>query len=540
MITLKNNKYIARIVLAIFLLSLWSLCIQPVSIYANSHVAQYSSLPNYDIPLKEPNLAPKPVQDEDWFLGELPENIDYNKLPIVFVHGLHGHANEWWGGNEMYARTFKEGFRTAFVSLNGEKDNWDNGKQLADILKKISEYFGSKVNIVAHSKGGIDTQTALVHFGAHSYVNNVITLATPFHGTALADLAYSAPAKWLMKLLGNLDAGTESLQTSNMKHFREITDSNQNILKNTYYTAAGTDWGSVFSASWFGGVYLSGVGGSNDGQVNVISTQFPYGKQLFVAPFTHENMHQGSAVFEKINPILQKSNNSLQSPFIKNSITKEFKPNTQKTGQFMNGGMLPAHKTIEEKVSIDTSIQKTELYILTKNEDTHIEFISPSEEKYNTKNIQTMPMPENGVFDGSYLHRISINQPEKGDWKLYMSSTKEDAYFMMAQFNNNPIISINMDSVVKANTSIPLQIKIEDPETLNMASMKINIKKGESEISQEMDIKVLKEIKNNTLVKMIPSSNKTGNLNVTIEIEGRTKQNTNFRRTEVRSIHVSE
>ncbi|HDR8028834.1 hypothetical protein OB988_26765 [Bacillus cereus] len=230
----------------------------------------------------------------------------------------------------MYTYAFKEGFRTAFVSLNGEKDNWDNGKQLADLLKRISGYFGSKVNIVAHSKGGIDTQTALVHFGAHSYVNNVITLATPFHGTALADLAYSAPAKWLMKLLGNLDAGTESLQTSNMKHFREITDSNQNILKNTYYTAAGTDWGTVFSASWFGGVYLSGVGGSNDGQVNLISTQFQYGEQLFVAPFTHENMHQGSAVFEKINPILQKNNNSLQTPFIMNSIAKEFKPNTKK------------------------------------------------------------------------------------------------------------------------------------------------------------------------------------------------------------------
>lgn len=537
MITLNKNKYIAGIILTTFLLSL---CIKPISIYANSNVSQHLSSSNKNVFTQEPNLVPQPVKDESWFLGEQPENIDPNKLPIVFVHGLHGQANEWWGGNKMYTYAFKEGFRTAFVSLNGEKDNWDNGKQLADLLKKISEYFGSKVNIVAHSKGGIDTQTALVHFGAHSYVNNVITLATPFHGTALADLAYSAPAKWLMKLLGNLDAGTESLQTSNMKHFREITDSNQNILKNTYYTAAGTDWGTVFSASWFGGVYLSGVGGSNDGQVNLISTQFQYGEQLFVAPFTHENMHQGSAVFEKINPILQKNNNSLQTPFIMNSIAKEFKPNTKKTEQFMNGGILPAYKTIEEKVSVDSSIQKIELYILTKDENTRIEFISPSEKKYNTKNIQTMPMPENGVFDGSYLHHISINLPEKGDWKLYMSSKKDDAYFMMAQFNSNPIISINMDSVVKANTSIPLKIKIENPENLNMASMKINIKKEESEISQKMDIKVQEEIKDNTLVKMIPSSNKTGNLNVTIEFEGKTKQNTNFRRTEVRSIHVLE
>lgn len=534
MITLKQTKYIAGIVLTTFSLSL---CIHPISIYANSHAPQhFLTLPNKN----EPNLVPKPVEDENWFLGEMPESIDHNKFPIVFVHGLHGYANEWWGGNEMYARAFKEGFRTAFVSLSGEKNNWDNGKQLADILERISEYFGSKVNIVAHSKGGIDTQTALVHFGAHSYANNVITLATPFHGTALADLAYSAPAKWLMKLLGNLDDGTESLQTSNMKHFREITDSNQNILKNTYYTAAGTDWGSVFSASWLGGVYLSGVGGSNDGQVNVLSTQFPYGKQLFVAPLTHENMHQGSAIFEKINPILQKNNNSLQPFFMVNSKLEEIKQNSKNTERFINGGILSAHKTIEEKISIDSAIQGIELYILTKNEDTHIEVISPSEKKYKTKNVQTVPMSENGVFDGSYLHRIAINQPEKGDWKLYMNSTKEDAYFMMAQFNSNPIISINMASVVKANTSIPLRIKIENSEILSRASMRINIKKGESETSQKIDIKVMEQIKDNTFVKMIPLSNNTGNLNVTIEIEGKTTQNTNFRRTEVRSIHVSE
>ncbi|MHA4327774.1 esterase/lipase family protein [Bacillus cereus] len=533
MITLNKNKYIAGIVLTTFLLSL---CIQPLSIYANSYASQHLTLLNKN----EPNLVPKPVQDENWFLGEMPESIDHNKFPIVFVHGLHGHANEWWGGNEMYVRAFKEGFRTAFVSLNGEKNNWDNGKQLADILKKISEYFGTKVNIVAHSKGGIDTQTALVHFGAHSYANNVITLATPFHGTALADLAYSAPAKWLMKLLGNLDVGTESLQTSNMKLFREITDSNQNILKNTYYTAAGTDWGSAFSASWLGGVYLSGVGGSNDGQVNVFSTQLPYGKQLFVAPLNHENMHQGSAVFEKINPILQKNNNSLQPFFMVNSKAREVKQTPKHTEQFINGGILLAHKTREEKVSIDSSIQGIELYILTKNEDTQIEVISPSETKYKAKNIQAMPMSGSGVFDGSYLQRISISQPEKGDWKLCMNSTKEDAYFMMAQFNSNPIISINMASVVKANTSIPLKIKIENPETLSITSMKINIKKGESEISQKVDIKELEEIKDNTFVKMIPTSNNTGNLNVTIEFEGKTTQNTNFRRTEVRSIHVLE
>lgn len=532
---LKLDRCIIGIVFTIF-----SFCLQPIFTHANHHIAsRHLTMQNERVFAKESILTPKPVKDENWFLGATPEKIDYNKLPIVFVHGLHGHASEWWGGNVMYERAYKEGFRTAFVSLSGESNNWDNGKQLANILEKISNHFNGKVNIVAHSKGGIDTQTALIHFGAHSYVNNVITLSTPFHGTALADLAYSAPAKWLMKLLGKLDPGTESLQTANMDHFRKITDFNQNISKNRYYTAAGTDWGPAFSASWFGGVYLSKVGGANDGQVNVSSTQLPYGKQLFVAPLTHENIHQGSAVFEKINPILQKTTNNLQ-PFSMVSLKgKEIRENNstfESTEQFINGGILPPHKTIEEKISIDSSIHSTDLYILTKNEDNHIELVSPSKKKYNTKHIKTKFIPRNEMFGGSYLQSITIDQPEEGDWKLYMSSVNEDAYFMLAQFNSNPIVSINMDSKVKTNTSIPLQIKVENPDILDMDYMKINIKKGERKISKEINEK----IKDDILVKMIPISNETGNLNITIEIEGKTKLNSTFKRTEVRSIHVSE
>lgn len=144
------------------------------------------------------------------------------------------------------------------------------------------------------------------------------------------------------------------------------------------------------------------------------------------------------------------------------------------------------------------------------------------------------------MFGGSYLHSIPIDQPEEGDWKLYMSSVNEDAYFILSQFNSNPVVGINMDSEVKTNTSIPLQIKVENPEILDMDYMKINIKKGESEISKEIDAKVPEKIKDNKLIKMIPISNETGNLNITIEIEGKTKQNTTFKRTEIRSIHVSE
>ncbi|MCU4946841.1 hypothetical protein OCF15_17295 [Bacillus cereus] len=282
---------------------------------------------------------------------------------------------------------------------------------------------------------------------------------------------------------------------------------------------------------------------SNDGQVNVSSTQLPYGQQLFIAPLTHENMHQGSAVFEKINSVLQNNIKSVH-PFsnftLKATEVKENNIASKNKEQFINGGPLLAHNSIEEKISIDSTINETTLYILTKNKDTYLEVISPSEKKYPTQNIKTMLIPKGGLFGGSYLHSISIKRPEKGDWKLHMSSTKEDAYFMFAQFDSNPSISINIESVVKAKTSIPLYIKIENPEIIDLESLKIKIKGHKNEISQTIDVQSLKAIDDNAYINMIQSPDNARIFNMVIEIDGQTKKKTNFKRTEIQSIHVSK
>lgn len=55
MITLNKNKYIAGIILTTFLLSL---CIKPISIYANSNVSQHLSSSNKNVFTQEPNLVP--------------------------------------------------------------------------------------------------------------------------------------------------------------------------------------------------------------------------------------------------------------------------------------------------------------------------------------------------------------------------------------------------------------------------------------------------------------------------------------------------
>jgi len=188
-----------------------------------------------------------------WYLGDTPPNVDDSKPPIVFVQGLRGSAESWWGEtsyhgpNDMYAKAYDNGYRTAFVELydsGGEGASmWDNGQLLADLLTQIRQHFGEPVNIVAHSKGGIDSQAALIHYGAWPHVGRVVTLGSPHRGSHLADLAYSWWAGWLAELLGARDEGTEVLQTGYMEYFRSVTDGHENAGKNAYYTAAGTSWG---------------------------------------------------------------------------------------------------------------------------------------------------------------------------------------------------------------------------------------------------------------------------------------------------------
>ena len=107
-------------------------------------------------------------------------------LPVlVFVQGLHGQANTWWtNGNDMYSDAYYAGFRTAFVDLTDAGGTggsiWANGQMLAGQLASITTHYGvSSVNVVAHSKGGLDSNSAIVHYGAAPKVQTLYQLASP-------------------------------------------------------------------------------------------------------------------------------------------------------------------------------------------------------------------------------------------------------------------------------------------------------------------------------------------------------------------------
>ena len=233
-----------------------------------------------------------------WVVGDTPATTAGS--PILFVHGLNSSALTWFEPNDMFVHTYEQGFPSAYINLHPDKSNWQNGELLAEKIRDIYHHFGEKVTVVAHSKGGVDTQTALLHYGAEPYVKEVITLGSPHHGSELANLAYSNWAGWLAEIIGQRSEGTDSLQTGNMAYFRAQTDALISAQSVPFSTISGTSWGSFGSALYFGGVYLQFFG-TNDGAVTVNSSRLSYARELASNRWDHMQVAQGHLVF----PLLQ-------------------------------------------------------------------------------------------------------------------------------------------------------------------------------------------------------------------------------------------
>jgi len=75
-----------------------------------------------------------------------------------------------------------------YASIETRAINW-----VRIIEEVIEKYQFEKVNLVAHSMGGLDMRHAIAHLGIADRVESLTTIATPHHGTFLADLVLKTP-----------------------------------------------------------------------------------------------------------------------------------------------------------------------------------------------------------------------------------------------------------------------------------------------------------------------------------------------------------
>jgi triacylglycerol lipase len=84
----------------------------------------------------------------------------------------------------------------------------ERAARLADFLRSLP---AERVNVIAHSMGGLDARYAIAKLGAGDKIASLVTIGTPHRGTPLADLGQAGPALTARALIKRLGLSSESL-----------------------------------------------------------------------------------------------------------------------------------------------------------------------------------------------------------------------------------------------------------------------------------------------------------------------------------------
>ena len=121
------------------------------------------------------------------------EKICATRYPILFVHGVFfrdfEHLNYW---GRIPGELEKNGAVCYYGNHNSAAAVKDSAVELRERIREIVEKTGcERVNIIAHSKGGLDSRCAISLEGMGPYVASLTTINTPHRGCEFADFLLS-------------------------------------------------------------------------------------------------------------------------------------------------------------------------------------------------------------------------------------------------------------------------------------------------------------------------------------------------------------
>ncbi|WP_079509114.1 esterase/lipase family protein [Mesobacillus jeotgali] len=112
-------------------------------------------------------------------------SAEAEKDPVVFVHGFTGSSS---GYDNMKQWLISQGWPSSYLYAIQYTDttgsNIDNAYELQSFVNQVlRQTKAAKVDIVAHSMGGLSTRYYVKYLEGAQKVDDVITLGSPHHGT---------------------------------------------------------------------------------------------------------------------------------------------------------------------------------------------------------------------------------------------------------------------------------------------------------------------------------------------------------------------
>lgn len=124
------------------------------------------------------------------------------KYPIILVHGIALKDFKFLKSFGEIDRILRiQGYSVYKAKIDGFGSILNNAMQLKEEIIKILEIEGvDKVNIIAHSKGGLDSKYMIKNLGMEDHVASLTTLCTPHKGSPIATNILKLP-KFLTKFI---------------------------------------------------------------------------------------------------------------------------------------------------------------------------------------------------------------------------------------------------------------------------------------------------------------------------------------------------
>ena len=211
------------------------------------------------------------------------------KYPVVLVHGIA--VRDGTGGIKSWGRIPETLTDKGIKVFLGNTDAWGEYESNAAILKQnienaLSQTGSEKVNIIAHSKGGIDSRYLIWKYDFGDKIASLTTLCTPHHGSEIADLLYNQKithtkfTKKVLAVIGKLYGDTnpdlyslnKQLTSADMKEF------NRNVAQDdrVFYQSLSVAMNHILDDIWFfySYLYIKIARGKNDGVVSEYSTKW--------------------------------------------------------------------------------------------------------------------------------------------------------------------------------------------------------------------------------------------------------------------------
>ncbi len=248
-------------------------------------------------------------------IARAKDQVCSTRYPILMVHGVFfrdfDHFNYW---GRTPAELEKNGARLFYGEHESASSVPESAKQIAaKVMEIIREQNCGKVNIIAHSKGGLDTRYAVSMLGIAPYVASITTVNTPHWGCEFADyLLGKAPQKMRDTVASGYNAALRKVGDLHPDFISAVTDLTASKCRELNNEMSGFDFkahgiftqsiGSVMSRPEGGRFPLNmsyllvkAFDGKNDGLVGINS--FRWGEKFtFIETKTKRGVSHGDVI----------------------------------------------------------------------------------------------------------------------------------------------------------------------------------------------------------------------------------------------------